>query len=53
MAEEKFRLDAAVNDEGSNFSAGEKQLLALCRALVRNNRIIVLVSILDIGMQCK
>lgn len=42
VAEEKFRLDAAVNDEGSNFSAGEKQLLALCRALVRNNRIIVL-----------
>ncbi|KAJ3538634.1 hypothetical protein NMY22_g5079 [Coprinellus aureogranulatus] len=33
VAEEKFRLDATVNEEGSNFSAGEKQLLALCRAL--------------------
>lgn len=42
QAEEKFRLDASVNDEGSNFSAGEKQLLALCRALVRSNRIIIL-----------
>jgi len=29
---------------GSNYSAGEKQLLALCRALVKNSRVIVLVS---------
>ncbi|RXW22412.1 hypothetical protein EST38_g3441 [Candolleomyces aberdarensis] len=42
VAEDKFRLDASVTDEGSNFSAGEKQLLALCRALVRNNRVIIL-----------
>ncbi|KAF8882129.1 P-loop containing nucleoside triphosphate hydrolase protein [Infundibulicybe gibba] len=41
-AEAKFSLDSAVGDEGSNYSAGEKQLLALCRALVKNSRIIVL-----------
>lgn len=41
-AEKKFSLDSTVSDEGSNFSAGEKQLLALCRALVKDSRIIVL-----------
>ncbi|TFK50066.1 multidrug resistance-associated ABC transporter [Heliocybe sulcata] len=41
-AEAKFSLDSPVSDEGGNFSAGEKQLLALCRALVKNSRIIVL-----------
>ncbi|PPQ67201.1 hypothetical protein CVT24_011272 [Panaeolus cyanescens] len=40
--EAKFSLDAVVTDEGSNYSAGEKQLLALCRALVKNSRIIIL-----------
>ncbi|KAK7691491.1 hypothetical protein QCA50_004890 [Cerrena zonata] len=42
VVEAKFSLDAAVSDEGSNYSAGEKQLLALCRALVKNSKIIVL-----------
>ncbi|KAF4621625.1 hypothetical protein D9613_012586 [Agrocybe pediades] len=42
VAEAKFSLDSTVGDEGSNFSAGEKQLLALCRALVKNSKIIVL-----------
>ncbi|KAI0087238.1 multidrug resistance-associated ABC transporter [Irpex rosettiformis] len=41
-AEAKFSLDAAVGDEGLNYSAGEKQLIALCRALIRNSRVIVL-----------
>ncbi|KAG8979667.1 hypothetical protein FRB94_011257 [Tulasnella sp. JGI-2019a] len=38
----KFQLDATVADEGSNFSGGERQLLALCRALVKNSRVIIL-----------
>ncbi|KAJ7589468.1 multidrug resistance-associated ABC transporter [Mycena floridula] len=41
-AEAKFSLDSTVGDDGANFSAGEKQLLALCRALVKNSRVIVL-----------
>ncbi|RDX54457.1 multidrug resistance-associated ABC transporter [Lentinus brumalis] len=42
VTEAKFSLDSTVSDEGTNYSAGEKQLLALCRALVKNSRIIVL-----------
>lgn len=37
------RANVLISSLGSNFSAGEKQLLALCRALVKNSRIIVLV----------
>jgi len=42
IAEAKFGLDATVGDEGSNYSAGERQLIALCRALVKGSKIIVL-----------
>lgn len=38
----RFTLDSTVGDEGTNFSAGEKQLIALCRALVRQSNILVL-----------
>lgn len=38
----KFHLDQIVDNEGQNFSLGEKQLLALARALVRNSKILIL-----------
>jgi len=38
----RFDLNSMVSEEGSNFSAGERQLLALCRALVKQSRIIVM-----------
>lgn len=38
----KFHLDQTVEDEGSNFSLGEKQLIALARSLVRNSKILIL-----------
>ena len=34
-----------IRHQGSNYSAGAKQLLALCRALVKGSRIIVLVCL--------
>lgn len=35
-------LNTKVSDEGSNFSIGQKQLLCLARAIVKNNRIMIL-----------
>ena len=38
----KFHLDNEVDDNGSNYSLGEKQLIALCRALVKRTKILIL-----------
>ncbi|MEM7589040.1 MAG: ABC transporter ATP-binding protein [Myxococcota bacterium] len=35
-------LDAHINAQGENFSMGERQLLALCRALIANSEILIL-----------
>lgn len=37
----RINLDTAVDEEGLNFSLGQRQLMALARALVRDARIIV------------
>lgn len=37
-----LKLDTVVEDEGRNFSLGQRQLLAFARALVRDSRITVL-----------
>ncbi|CCD23098.1 ATP-binding cassette transporter YOR1 NDAI_0B00640 [Naumovozyma dairenensis CBS 421] len=38
----KFHLDQLVEEEGANFSLGERQLLALTRALVRQAKVLIL-----------
>ncbi|ROT43088.1 ATP-binding cassette transporter protein [Sodiomyces alkalinus F11] len=40
-ASSRLHLDSAVEEDGLNFSLGQRQLMALARALVRGSRIIV------------
>lgn len=38
----KFHLDQKVEDEGNNFSLGERQLVAFARALIRESKILIM-----------
>lgn len=38
----KFHLDQTVENDGENFSLGEKQLVAFARALVRGSKVLIL-----------
>lgn len=38
----RFHLDTVIESEGSNLSVGERSLLSLARALVKDTRIVVL-----------
>lgn len=36
------RLETAMTENGKNFSVGERQLISLCRAILRRRRLIVM-----------
>lgn len=38
----KFGLDTVIESEGANLSVGERSLLSLARALVKDSRVVVL-----------
>lgn len=40
--EEQINLDSTVSSSGGNFSLGQRQILALARALVRRSKILIL-----------
>ncbi|KZO89806.1 ATP-binding cassette transporter [Calocera viscosa TUFC12733] len=40
--ENNISLDTMISDSGGNFSVGERQLIAMARAIVRNTRVLLL-----------
>jgi ABC-type multidrug transport system fused ATPase/permease subunit len=38
----KNELDFEISENGANLSSGEKQLICICRAILRKNKIILL-----------
>ena len=41
-APKRFTLDTVVEDEGSNLSVGQRSLVSLARALVKESRVLIL-----------
>jgi ATP-binding cassette, subfamily C (CFTR/MRP), member 1 len=42
VASEELQLDSPVTDRGANYSAGERQLLCLARALLKNCKVLLM-----------
>jgi ABC-type multidrug transport system fused ATPase/permease subunit len=42
MGEVALTLDSAIAGAGANFSVGERQILALARAIVRKSKLLIL-----------
>lgn len=42
LAELKLDLDMEIAEDGSNLSTGEKQLICICRAIMRKSKVVIL-----------
>ena len=42
VASGRFTLDTAIENEGSNLSAGQRSLVSLARALVKDSKVLIL-----------